>query len=336
VNQARSDRGANCHPATTDNLANQPVLVHETQLCPTCGADDHRETELGDGKMLYRCSRCETVFAPAYADPAEIYRDGYLKGELGAFGLDLSHPLFQEYLAAVALRRFAILERAVPETGELLDVGCGDGGFLAVGRERGWTVHGLDPLPDSAAVAREQRGLDVMTGTLSDYGAAEPRFDVVSALHVLEHISSAHEFLTALAAWVRPGGHVMIEVPNYASVARKRRMANWSGYRPLEHVSHFTPVTLQRAFRRAGLQPVRTLTPTYVGPPQSLAHALADLELTGPLWSLALEPTCTKGELAGLPALIPGRLTWTALGAVARAYALRGAGAVVVGIARVL
>jgi 2-polyprenyl-3-methyl-5-hydroxy-6-metoxy-1,4-benzoquinol methylase len=314
------------------------VLVHAIHECPACGAADYRETELGDGKMLCRCSRCEAVFAPAYADPAEIYRDGYLKGELGAFGLDLSHPLFQEYLDAVARRRFEILERTVGAAAgrELLDVGCGDGGFLAVGRARGWSVRGLDPLPDSAAAAREQRGLDVVTGTLADYGAPEPRFDVVSALHVLEHISSAHEFLRALAAWVRPGGHVMIEVPNFASVARKRRMANWSGYRPLEHVSHFTPVTLQRAFRRAGLQPVRTLTPTYIGPPQSLAHALADLELTGHMWPRALAAMCTPGELAGLPALIPGRPMWAALGVIERAYALRGAGAVVVGIARVL
>ncbi len=314
------------------------MLVHELRQCPSCGAGEYHETELGDGEMLCQCERCETVFAPAYADPSEIYREGYLKGEIGAFGLDLSHPLFQEYLAGVARRRFEILERAVGAGAgrELLDVGCGDGGFLAIGRSRGWSVHGLDPLPDAAAAAREERGLDVATGTLSDYGEPEPRFDVVSALHVLEHIAGAHGFLKQLAAWIRPGGHVMIEVPNYGSVARKRLLANWNGYRPLEHVSHFTPVTLQRAFRRAGLQPVQTVTPTYIGPPQSLVHALADLELSSPLWQRALSRLCSAGSLAGLPALIPGPLAWSVMRAVERAYAARGAGVVVVGIARVV
>jgi 2-polyprenyl-3-methyl-5-hydroxy-6-metoxy-1,4-benzoquinol methylase len=312
------------------------VLVHELRACPSCGASDARELELGDGHRLVRCARCETVFASAYADPSEIYQEGYLRGEVGSFGLDLMHPLFQEYLAAVSRRRFEILERVVPARGTLLDVGCGAGEFLEIGKLLGWDVHGLDPVPDAAAMAREVRGLEVATATLEEYGPPERRFDVVSALHVLEHVSDANAFLRALAAWVKPGGHVLIEVPNYASRARKRRLANWTALRPLEHVIHFTPATLERAFRRAGLRPVKTDTPTWIGPPQELSSALTDLELTGSHWRTALAPTCTRSEIEGAPALMPSGITWTALRAVERAFALRRAGAVVVGIARVV
>lgn len=275
------------------------------------------------------------MFAPAYADPEEIYKHGYLTGEVGKFGLDIMHPLFQEYLMAVSRRRFELLASVVARPGSLLDVGCGAGEFMLVGRSRGWDVHGLDPVPDAAALAREQRGLDVATATLEQYGAPESRFDLVTALHVLEHVPDAAGFLRSLAAWCRPGGHVLIEVPNYASLARRRRLANWSGLRPLEHVIHFTPRTLERAFRQAGLTPVRTVTPTYVGPPQELDSALADLVLERPLSRRALAPTCSRGQIEGFDVLIPGRVTWAALRAVEWTYRLRRAGVVVVGIARV-
>jgi 2-polyprenyl-3-methyl-5-hydroxy-6-metoxy-1,4-benzoquinol methylase len=311
------------------------VLVHELRACPSCGATTERRIELGDGHLLSECTRCGQVYAPSYADPSEIYQDGYLRGEMGAFGLDLMHPLFQVYLGMVARRRIATLERVTAGRGALLDIGCGTGEFLDAARARGWTVAGIDPVADAAEHARARRGLDVTTTTLEGYGAPEPRFDVVSALHVLEHVPDTNGFLRAIAAWVRPGGHVLIEVPNFASIARRRRLANWAGFRPLEHISHFTPDTLARAFRHAGMQPVKLTTPTYIGPPQDLAAALADLELPGPAWRRLLAPTCERVDVDGVPALIPGPVTWAALRAIERAYAARRAGVVVIGIARV-
>lgn len=311
------------------------VLVHELRACPCCGVADSRRVELGDGHVLSQCRRCETVFAPAYADPEEIYKPGYLQGGVGAFGLDIMHPLFQAYLLAVSRRRVEILRRNVPAAGEVLDVGCGSGEFLMVAREAGFGPHGFDPLPDAVRLASEERGLDVVVATLEEYGEPEPRFDVVTALHVLEHVPDVQGFLRRSAAWVRPGGHVLIEVPNYASRARRRRLANWSGLRPLEHVTHFTPDTLTRAFRRAGLTPVAIETPTYIGPPQELTSALTDLELASPLWRAVLGPTCTRETRDGLDVQVPRPATWAALRAVERFHALRRAGVVIVGIARV-
>jgi 2-polyprenyl-3-methyl-5-hydroxy-6-metoxy-1,4-benzoquinol methylase len=314
------------------------VLTHELLACPSCGATTTRRFELGDGHELLQCTSCEQVYATEYADPGEVYRSGYLRGEVGDFGLDLEHPLFQQYLEAVAARRCALMERVVGaggRAGSLLDVGCGAGEFLDVARSRGWTVAGLDPVPDAAARARELRGLPVATTTLEGYGSPERRFDVVSALHVLEHVPDVNAFLRALAAWVRPGGHVLIEVPNYASLARRRLLTNWAMLRPLEHLTHFTPDTLQRAFRRAGLAPVHTSTPTYIGPPQDLGSALADLVLDGDAVRRALDLGCTTEARYGVKARLPGPAVWLLLRAVERAYAIRRRGAVVFGIARV-
>ena len=113
--------------------------------------------------------------------------------------------------------------------------------------------------------------------SLEESGLPERSYDVVSAFHVLEHIPDSRAFLRTMARWARPGGFVAIEVPNFASVQRRRLREGWSGLRPHEHLVHFTPATLRRTFRAAGIEPVLVRSPAYVGPPQSLDQALWDL-----------------------------------------------------------
>ena len=306
------------------------MKVIELERCPACGAHDFDERRLGAEASLRHCLACDTLFADRVADPDEIYVDGYLRGEGGDFGLDISNPAFQAYLREVARRRVDFLASVAPTARSLLDVGCGTGEVLVAARERGWEVRGVEPLEDASREARDGRGLDVRTGTLEESGLPERDHDVVSAFHVLEHIPDTRGFLSTLARWARPGGWVVVEVPNFESAIRRHHGPNWSGLRPLEHVVHFTPATLRAAFERVGLEPVRVTTASYVGPPQDLDHALADLAKFR--WRRVLAPLCRRGD--GDASLRPGRLGWAALHAMERVSVARGHGQVVLGIAR--
>src|ERR1700729_886807 len=75
----------------------------------------------------------------------------------------------------------------------------------------------------------------------------------------------------------RPGGAVVVEVPNWRGVPRRRLGGSWRDLRPGEHLAYFTPRTLAAVMRASGIVPVAVRTPAYVGPPQTLDHALADL-----------------------------------------------------------
>ncbi len=308
--------------------------VTEITTCPLCGSEDLSSFDVGAGNILQRCGSCEAVSAPEYGDPAEIYVDGYMFGETD-FGLDVRDSAFQEYLMQAAGQRFEIIERHAGGPGSLLDVGSGTGEVLATGRDRGWRVQGVEPERTAAEMARE-RGVNVVGSMLEQSGLPEAAWDVVSAFHVLEHIPDPIEFLRTLSRWARPGGHIVIEVPNFASRERRMRHEGWMGLRPLEHINHFTPATLGAAFQRANLEPVAVKSPTYVGPPQSLEQAIWDL-VRGPRAKRVLKPLSRRrqSDCQSEEEHEPGRLGWPALRAIAAVHDRRGLGAVVVGVARV-
>lgn len=254
------------------------MKTYAVDRCPGCQSSAATSLQVGS-TQLERCTTCGLVYSPAYADPEEVYVDGYFDGSVGDFGLDTRDPGFREFLFSVARRRLRMLERVTGRRGRILDVGCGCGELLVVARERGWDGTGVDLVPDAVAVATTEFGLDVREALLEDSGLPERSFDAVSATHVLEHQHDGLQFLREISRWSKPGGHVFIEVPNWRSFDRRHSGDRWLGLRPLEHVAHYSPRTLAETMSRAGLEPVKIRTPSYQYREQTLDQALRDLGL---------------------------------------------------------
>lgn len=310
------------------------MKTFELARCPGCQSADFRTFDLGGDHLLRRCSHCNLVFAPEFADPSEVYVDGYMFGAAGDFGPpDVRHPEFQRFLTRVAHRRLGFIESASKlRGGSILDVGSGTGEVLMAARERGWTTQGVEPERTAAEMARE-RGLDVEIALLEDAGLPERSYDVVSAFHVLEHIPDSHEFLTSLRRWARPGGYVAIEVPNFKSSQRRRHNESWIGLRPLEHLVHFTPETLRSTFVRAGLDPVLLRSPAYVGPPQNLDHALGELARHGRFKRL-MERLSPTNDAVAPGVRYPNRAGWAVLRTMEAIHDRAGVGSVVLCVAK--
>jgi SAM-dependent methyltransferase len=163
---------------------------------------------------------------------------------------------------------------------------------------------------------------------LEESGLPERSFDVVSAFHVLEHVPDSRAFLRTMARWTRPGGFIAVEVPNWRSVQRRRLREEWPGLRPREHLVHYTPRTLTRTMRSVGIEPLLVRSPAYVGEPQTLDDALADLVRHGRYRKL-VEPLCRVQAVNGDTARYPTRLGWAVLRVTEAVYDRAGVGAVV-------
>jgi SAM-dependent methyltransferase len=309
------------------------MKVTELARCPSCEAQDPEPYSIGGTTRLHRCRACGLVYAPEFASPEDIYVDGYLTGgsELG-FGLDIFHPYFQAFLGYAADARMRRVARFAPPPGLLLDVGCGSGEVLQGAMRAGWTAVGVEPVEESAKIAQD-RGLDVHCCLLEESGLERGTFDVVTAFHVLEHMSEATSFVRMVSDYARPGGYVVVEVPNLRSVHRKGFGAAWPGLRELEHISHFTPRTLRDTFTRAGLTDVRVQTIGFLWPGQTLPELLNDLGLSR--FSPRLARLAVPGQVIGRDGLVPRRSTWRALRLAEAALDRLKLGPAVLGIGRV-
>jgi SAM-dependent methyltransferase len=247
--------------------------------CPCCGATASTPRPLGP-HPLARCTSCGTVRSSRVADPATVYGEGYHDGDDGFF-VDTDLPGLHAYLQRAYRQRLDVVHRVAAPPGRLLDVGCGRGDFLVSARDAGWQVTGVELVASAAATARERHGLDVRAGRVEDAGLEQASYDVVCALHVVEHVPDVGALLAQLAGLVRPGGHVVVEVPNFGSLLRRTQRGGWQHLRPREHVTHFTAPTLDAALRRAGLRPVVTASPSYTGAAVEVGQALADVGLRG-------------------------------------------------------
>lgn len=108
---------------------------------------------------------------------------------------------------AIALQSLAPKQR-------VLEIGCGDGLFLAMLERSGHCGTGLE-INEKAIRVGISAGLDIRNATIEKFAAdcTEP-FDVVCAFQVLEHVTDPCSFLESAVRCLRAGGLAIFAVPN--------------------------------------------------------------------------------------------------------------------------
>ncbi|MEM7627315.1 MAG: class I SAM-dependent methyltransferase [Planctomycetota bacterium] len=141
--------------------------------------------------------------------------------------------------------------------GRLLDFGMGNGRFLRLQRQRGWTVTGMDFNPEVVAHARRHDGLEAEAGSWPGPAFADRQFDIITSWHVIEHLPDPVGYLRAAAERLAPGGVLLTCCPNGRSWAAAFFKQYWIGYDTPRHFSVFTKPQLIRLVEEAGLRFVR-------------------------------------------------------------------------------
>lgn len=123
----------------------------------------------------------------------------------------------EELLPLEPGHKYFLKDPLAPGNGELLDIGCGTGNFLAAARDTGYGVTGIELDRNAARFAKGRLGLQkVFPLTVSDFVAQHPeeQFDVVTFFEVLEHQAAPMDFVQKVSACVRRGGLIALSVPN--------------------------------------------------------------------------------------------------------------------------
>jgi SAM-dependent methyltransferase len=158
--------------------------------------------------------------------------------------------VFPSHVSGGSLRSEALLGRVsstrpLPVEGRLLDVGCGNGSLLKVASKLlpQWRLWGTEVNDKCFDQLREIRGVEqLVAGKIQDVPGV---FDLITLIHVLEHIPSPTAFLTELAQKLAPGGVLLVQVPDAA--------ANPFTLLVADHCSHFSAATLSRTVHLSGV-----------------------------------------------------------------------------------
>lgn len=148
--------------------------------------------------------------------------------------------------------------------GRLLDVGCGNGEFLARMRDLGWEVMGVEPDPAAVRVAQEHYGVEVTCGSIEHAGLPDNGFDAVTLSHVIEHLPDPIGTLRECARVLKPGGVLVATTPNTRSLGRHWLREAWVSWHVPRHLFIFDPRSIGPLAERAGLTVVEVLTSAHI------------------------------------------------------------------------
>lgn len=231
--------------ASRDNLSAAPA-------CVVCGESACRfvwSLDLPGHPIpfrLWRCRGCGVVFNHPRLSTAQIRRqyggEYYVFNESPARRWARASQLYVEHLLPMETRAGGH---------RLLEIGCAGGELLALARYRGWEALGIEISAEAAASARQDRGVEVLAGTLEEHAGGIGEFDLAIANDVIEHVPSPRDFLRTLHGVVRPGGWASIETPNWGSFWRRLGGPRWLGINRF-HIVLFDADSLTRLMGACG------------------------------------------------------------------------------------
>lgn len=184
----------------------------------------------------------------------------------------------------------------------MLDVGCGRGFTLHFLAEAGYRPVGIELSPLAASHARDVLGLDVRTGDFlsQSFGAGE--FEAVIFWHSLEHVSDPMKALEHAWEILKPGGLLVVAVPNVSSIQAVTTGREWFHLDVPRHYVHFSARGLHDALLRNGFRVLSVahfnLEQNPYGWIQSLLNRVFEHDL---LYSMLKEPAARAHRIREFP-----------------------------------
>ena len=163
--------------------------------------------------------------------------------------------IYQQVKKQALRRKLKQIHRLHPQKGKLLDVGAGTGDFLVAATAKGWEVSGTEPNAKARRIA-QRKGI-VLYPDIQDLQPMT--YDVITLWHVLEHIPDTITQLLQLKTRLKPGGSLMIAVPNYKTFDARYYKEYWAAYDVPRHLWHFSKTAVMKLCSDAGLEVVKIL-----------------------------------------------------------------------------
>jgi SAM-dependent methyltransferase len=222
-----------------------------TDPCVICGSSTAQRKFAIEGvsEQLVECDSCGIGSLFPMPDSARI--QSFYPAEYYGTPTAKFEPLVESGVRAGSRARVRSLLAGIPDGSNVLDVGCGRGVMLRAALDLGYTAHGVE-ISEEAAAGVDLRAHIRIASDLAEAGYETNSMDAVVLWHVLEHLPQPGRTLAEIRRILKPGGRLVLAVPNYASWQSRWAGADWFHLDLPRHLYHFSPDTLSILLHRYG------------------------------------------------------------------------------------
>jgi 2-polyprenyl-3-methyl-5-hydroxy-6-metoxy-1,4-benzoquinol methylase len=210
--------------------------------CVVCGRKGNPLGRSYSSAYLGKCKNCKMVFSMTIPSPAEL-KLHYANYDRNAEASNLTLKVYDSWFA-----RWKILGYH-----SLLDFGCGLGALVNYANLNGFASEGVEI--DSDVVSKlalkgvKVREFDNVLSTLEKY-------DVISIIEVLEHLSDPKMVLSQLKQKLSNSGMLFITTPNFNALNRRILRGNWRALWYPDHINIFTHTSIKTLLEECGYKVV--------------------------------------------------------------------------------
>jgi len=213
---------------------------------------------------LFKCKKCGFISqfpGPGKSTIVTSYEDRYTL-DFTKTGQDFMYPERRRIL----LDNIYHISKHVT-SGDILDVGCGDGHFLYLCSKKGFTCYGVEHSIQLSTYVSSKASARIVQGLYIKKMFPKNSFDIISFIQVLEHIPTPIDALETAKYHLRQNGILVIEVPSVNSphfLTYKATRIKWFVRPPngviTSHFGYFSPKTLLALTKKCGFKKLSLIT----------------------------------------------------------------------------
>ena len=268
--------------------------------CPVCGSSSFNSFIKTTPQMSHqdelfnfdKCNKCDFVFLNPrlkFKDLKNYYTSHYLPYQ-GAKAWGKFKWLVSLSQKNLDLKRIKLIKDIQPLSKQslILDVGCGNPTFLEACQEKlNCKTIGID---FNDAGWKNQlhsfKKINLQAGEIKDL-PSNLHPDVITMWHYLEHDYNPYESLRSLKKISKTSTKLVIEVPNFNSLSRKKYGKNWAGWHTPRHLSLFSPKNIDLLLKKSGWKASGVFTYGTMNP--YLLYWMSEMEKKRIRWNKSME-----------------------------------------------
>lgn len=253
----------------------EPVPAPALERCRVCGTTSEATPlfqapsfdSVEESFKLVRCESCGVARVSPLLEGAALGRY-YEPQYYGDTDKKFSGPIEALVRRVQARRARRVRDLALATAGSaaprILDVGCGRGNLIRALARLGCECTGteLDGFAFPSLPAEETARIRFVHGSVERLPLEPAQFDVINIWHVLEHVVEPGAVIAKLASLLKPGGVLIVGVPNFGSFAARLFGPGWFHLDLPRHLYHFDRESLIARLSAAGLRVERVGTST--------------------------------------------------------------------------